>query len=152
VLAETNNFYLYNTAIGGSQISPGLAYEYEDIQADFITVMWGYNDWNATKGDLTIINQRYKDLLTNLLSTQKKAKIYCILPTVSTDEKGGPTYQATLGDVREEERKVALSMNSSRIIIIEGYKMTSTEDLNGAVHFHNNGSVKFGKALSAYVK
>ena len=152
VLAEMNGYYLFNTAIGGSQISPGLAFEYEDIQADYITVMWGYNDWNALKGNLTEIKARYSALLNNLLDTQKKAKIYCILPTVAADESGGTDYDCNLQGIRDAEREVALSMNSSRVIIIDGKSLTSVAGLNGQVHFNNEGSVAFGKKLAAFVK
>ena len=152
VLAEENGYNLYNTAIGGSQISPGLAYEYADIPADYVTVMWGYNDWNALKGDLTEIKARYKGLLENLLATQKKAKIYCILPTVAADENGGAGYASDLQGVRDAEREVVLSLNSSRLIIVDGKSMTDVSGLNGQVHFNNEGSVRFGKKLAAYVK
>ena len=152
VLAEENGYYLYNVAVGGSQISPGLAYEFKDIQADYITVMWGYNDWNALKGNLTEIKARYMALLENLLATQKKAKIYCILPTVAADENGAADYASNLQGVRDAEREVILSLNHSRLIIIDGKSLTDVSGLNGQVHFNNEGSVRFGKKLAAYVK
>lgn len=152
VLAETNGYYLYNTAIGGSQISPGLAYEYKDLQADYITVMWGYNDWNALKGNLETIKVRYRELLENLLELQPRAKIFCILPTVAANEAGKDTYLSDLQGVRNVEKEVILNIGSKRITIIDGKALTSVEDLNGQVHFNNEGSVKFGKKLAAIIK
>lgn len=152
VLAEDNGYYLYNTAIGGSQISPGLAYEFADIQADFITVMWGYNDWNALKGDLAEIKRRYSALLENLLETQKTAVIFCILPTVAANEAGKEGYKSDLQGVRDTEKEVVLSFGNDRLVIIDGKSLTSTAGLNGQVHFCNEGSVAFGHRLASYVK
>lgn len=152
VLAEENGYYLYNTAIGGSQISPGLALEYTDIQADYITVMWGYNDWNALKGDLTEIKARYSGLLKNLLETQQKARIFCILPTVAANEDGKDGYASNLQGVRDAEKSVIESFKDDRLVIIDGKSLTTTEGLNGQVHFNNEGSKAFGKALAGIVK
>lgn len=160
VLALENGYYLYNLAVGGSQISPAIAEELTGIKADVITVMWGFNDWNATGGDIPEITERYTELLAALRRVQPAAAIWCILPSTAKDESGtggrrGNADKPPLGAVRDAERQVAETMREAgdkNIFIIEGDKISAVEDLNGSVHFTNEGSQRFGKALAGVIK
>lgn len=156
--AAGNGYSLYNLAVGGSQISPAVAGELKGIDADIITVLWGYNDWNALKGDVAVIGERYAALLAALRSVQPHARIYCIMPTTSANESGMEGRKAPgrpLEDVRDAERKAvndAVAAGDSRLFIIEGSRISAAEDLKGAVHFNNEGAARFGKALAKLLR
>ncbi|MGN1212273.1 MAG: SGNH/GDSL hydrolase family protein [Candidatus Cryptobacteroides sp.] len=164
VIAQENGYLLYNLAVGGSQISPSVADELVGRHVDIITIMWGFNDWNATRGDLKEITSRYTKLLENIVKVQPNAEIFCILPSTALYEYGakpnkdgspakGKEYSASLPQVREAERAVAESFKGKcKIHILEGYKYTTTDDLFGNVHFNNDGAIKFGKAAAADIK
>lgn len=157
-VASENGYDLYNLAVGGSQISPAVAGEIEGIDVDIITVLWGYNDWNALKGDVEVIAERYAALLAELRRYQPQARIYCIMPTTSANESGMEGKKAPgrpLGDVRDAERKVvndAIAAGDKNLHIIEGSEISAVEDLKGVVHFNNDGAVRFGKALAKLIK
>lgn len=158
-LALEKGYDLYNLAVGGSQISPAVADELTGIKADIITVMWGFNDWNATGGDIAEITARYTELLNRLREVQPTAKIYCIMPSTARDESGigrnGKGNKPPLGAVRDAERRVVETMQDSgddNIFIIEGSEISAVEDLNGNVHFTNDGAQRFGKALAGLIK
>ena len=157
-LASTNGYNLYNLAVGGSQISPAIAGELADIEADIITVLWGYNDWNGLKGDLKEISRRYTALISELRRVQPEARIYCIMPTVCTNESGTEGKRnpgRPLEDVRNAERDIvraAIENGDKNLFIIEGRELSSVDELKGAVHFNNIGAEHFGKALAEYVK
>lgn len=157
-LASANGYYLYNLAVGGSQISPAIAGELTEIKADIITVLWGYNDWNGLKGDINEISRRYTRLLSELRRVQPKARIYCIMPTICTNESGMEGKRnpgRPLEDVRNAERAIvraAIEKGDSNLFIIEGREFSSVNELKGAVHFNNEGARHFGLALAEYVK
>jgi lysophospholipase L1-like esterase len=155
VLAAQKGWYLYNLAVGGSQITPVIAEELKGIEADIITVMWGFNDWNAT-GDIALLTSRYEQLLAKLRAVQPEAKIYCILPsTAKSEEDGRSKAGVPLSAARDAERRVAESMQQAgdkNIFIICGNEISAVEDLNGNVHFHNEGAQKFGRALASLIE
>lgn len=158
VLAQTNGYYLYNLAVGGSQISPAIAQELTGIKADIITILWGFNDWNGTKGDITEITKRYELLLSEVRKVQPTAKIYCIMPTTAADESGkngknGKIPGKPLSTVRDAERQVAetIAKRDKNLFIIEGNKISTPDDLNGSVHFNNEGARRFGEALAKQI-
>lgn len=164
VIAQENGYLLYNLAVGGSQISPAIVSELEGMKIDVITIMWGFNDWNATRGDLEEIGSRYTALLEGIAKVQPEAEVFCILPSPSRHELGpkpnkdgspakGKPYAATLPQVRELQRGIAQNFHGRmKIHILEGYTYVTTDDLNGNVHFTNDGAVKFGKAAAADIR
>lgn len=164
VAAHENGYLLYNLAVGGSQITPSIADELIGRKIDMISIMWGFNDWNATRGDLNEITARYTKLLENIIKVQPDAEIFCILPSTALHEYGakpnkdgspakGKPYSATLPQVREAQRAVVESFkDKGKVHVLEGYRYTTTDDLFGNVHFNNEGAVKFGKALAADMK
>lgn len=159
VLAAANGYCLYNLGVGGSQISPAVAEELTGIEADIITVMWGFNDWNGgTRGDIDEIARRYERLLAELRRVQPDARIYCILPTTAADESGTRGKRAPgkpLGEVRDAERRIvetAIAGGDKKLFLIEGNKLSAVEDLKGNVHFNNAGAKRFGEALAGLGK
>lgn len=153
VLAQRKGYYLYNLAVGGSQITPAIARETKGIKADVITIMWGFNDWNATGGDIEEITRRYSQLLTALREYQPDAEIYCILPSTARNEKGNDS-KLPLGAVRDAERKLVESFQErgdKKLWIIDGSIISSVDDLEGNVHFTNKGAFHFGEALAKFI-
>lgn len=154
IIAENHGWNLYNLAVGGSKITPKVACELEDIKVDVITIMWGYNDWNQTKGDLQEISRRYHDLLENLTAVQPRAEIWCILPSTARNEVK-PGYSGSLPDVREAERTVIEEFMKTRagkhLHIIEGNAHSTGNDLVDGVHFSNEGAGRFAEAISPIV-
>ncbi len=153
VVAQTNGYTLYNFAVGGSQITSKIAPQTAGIKADIITIMWGFNDWNATRGDIAEISRRYTDLLVQVRKVQPGADIYCILPSVARDEVSKNAQP--LSAVRDAERGIVESFvkkGDSKLFIIDGSAISNVEELNGNVHFNNEGAVNFGKAVAAQIK
>jgi hypothetical protein len=153
VLAQEKGYYLYNLAVGGSQITPAIAQELNGIKVDIITIMWGFNDWNATNGDIMEISKRYDLLLTELRKYQSDAKIYCILPSTARNENGNNS-KPPLSAVRDAERQVVESLQKKgdkNLLIIDGSKISSIEDLEGNVHFTNEGARHFGETLAKLI-
>jgi lysophospholipase L1-like esterase len=154
VLAQKKGYYLYNLAVGGSRISPAIAQEMKGIKADVITIMWGFNDWNATKGDIEEIIRRYSKLLTEVRKYQPDARIYCILPSTAKNENGNDSMPP-LSTVRDAERQLVESFQKrgdKKLCIIDGSKISSVDDLEGNVHFTNKGALHFGEALAKLIK
>lgn len=153
VLAQTKGYNLYNLAVGGSQITPSIAQELKGIKVDIITIMWGFNDWNASNGDIKEITRRYNQLLIKLRDYQPDANIYCILPSTARDESGN-NLKPPLSKVRDTERQLVESFQKrgdKKLWIIDGSKISSVEDLEGNVHFTNKGAFLFGKALAKLI-
>ncbi|MDR0287622.1 MAG: GDSL-type esterase/lipase family protein [Clostridiales bacterium] len=154
VLAQVKGYNLYNLAVGGSQISPAIAQELKGMKVDIITVMWGFNDWNATKGNIEEIAKRYTQLLTGLRKYQPKATIYCILPSTARDENGAGA-KPPLSAVRNAERQLVESLQKAgdkKLFFIDGSKISSVDELEGNVHFNNDGARHFGEALAKQIK
>lgn len=154
ILARAKRYYLYNLGVGASQISPAIATELSGIKADIITVMWGFNDWNATRGDVEVIADRYDKLLLELRKTQPTAKIYCILPSKARNEEGNVT-KPPLSNVREAERaiiKAAQQKGDNKLFIIEGDKISEISYLYDDVHFNNNGARRFAESLADLIE
>lgn len=151
VLAEAKSWEMYNLAVGGSQISPSIADEFKNIKADYITILWGYNDWNSGNVSFDEIQSRYTDLLQRLRKNQPKAKIYVITPTFTTTLERKNGDKTPISEVKEIQEKIVASMVSSGdklIFIIDGASMTSAEDLKDYVHLNTEGAQKFGENLS----
>ncbi|MCD6354568.1 MAG: hypothetical protein J7L95_03375 [Prolixibacteraceae bacterium] len=153
LLAQQKNWQLYNLAVGGSKISWPVADLLKNIRVDFITILWGYNDWNSTFTIEKEIKPYYKKLLIELRKVQPKAKIYCILPTTSkrTVPKIGTD---SLEDIRLAEKEVIVTQQlrgDSKLFIINGKEITGTEDLHDDVHFSIAGAANFAKQLNKYI-
>ena len=151
IVAEEHGYDLYNLAVGASQISPGIVEELKDIKASVITIMWGYNDWNGTKGDLEEISDRYTKLLEGLVEVQPDAEIYCVMYGVTKNEAGKENYGCTLQEVRDAETAIAgrFAAEGYKVHAIDGLHFITEEGLADACHFNNAGARDFGTSVSA---
>lgn len=155
VLAGEKSWEMYNFAVGGSQISPSVADEFKSIQADYITILWGYNDWNSGSVSFKEIENRYADLLKRVRENQPKAKIYVITPTFTTTEERKNGDKTQISRVKEIQESIVASMKEAgdkKIYTIDGAKYTSAEDLKDVVHLNTEGAQKFGEQLSRLIK
>jgi lysophospholipase L1-like esterase len=149
IIARAKNWSLFNLAVGGSKISWPLAPMLKDHQADIITVLWGYNDWNSPLSLEKDIIPNYDKLIRELRTFQPQASIYCILPTTSkrTYPKNG---KISLEDIRNAQREILLNFQNEgdkNLFIIDGSKITSIEDLNDDVHLSIQGAQNFADKL-----
>jgi hypothetical protein len=149
IIGQQNNWQVYNLGVGGSKISWPVAEDLQEIKADVISVLWGYNDWNAGYSVSESIEPNYKQLLKKLRENQPDALIFCILPT-QTKRKSPKKGNHTLEEIRSAERSVVeitQSMGDEAIFIVDGEKITTIEDLNDVVHLSVKGAEKFANQL-----
>ncbi len=156
ILASIKGWNMYNVAVGGSQITPSIADEFSDLKADYITILWGYNDWNSGSCTLDEIEERYSKLLTKLRANQKRAEIFVVTPTYTKtiERKNGDT-QTPISMVKERQERVVKAMQSAgdrKIHLIDGAKISKAEDLKDVVHFNTPGAESFGTKLAELIE
>jgi len=148
-ISQKKGWNLYNVAVGGSKISWPVAKMLSGKHIDVITILWGYNDWNAGFTPKGEIIPRYSKLLKILAKDHPDAKIYCILPTATkaTAPKRG---NLTLDDIRNAEKQAAESLikkGFTNIKIINGEEISDKAFLNDKVHFTVEGAKQFAENL-----
>ena len=154
LLARIKNWSLYNLAVGGSRTSWPVATLLRGQKVEVITVLWGYNDWNA---GFTLEQEKtyYRRLVQELLKAQPKARIYCITPTFTyrTQPKKG---SLTLDQIREAQAEVVKSLQQNgfeNLFLIRGEQITDGSFLKpqgekDVVHFTVQGAAKFAQELA----
>ncbi len=152
LLAQKNNWDLYNLGVGGSKISWPVAKMLEDKHIDVITVLWGYNDWNAGY-TLEQITERYTKLLDLLLTHHPLATIYCILPT--TTKRDAPKKGTlSIDQIRAAEKAIVEEFQQKgfkNLHLIRGYEISSQDDLRDVVHFNIEGAARFADKLNEQI-
>ncbi len=159
ILAEKKGWTLYNLAVGGSKISWPVARLLKGKKVDVITILWGYNDWNAGFLPDKQIKNNYTKLLQGLLKEQPKANIYCILPTY-TNRTAPKKGSVTLDEIRKAEAGVVKQFRQKghhNLFLVDGSKITDASFLKpkgskDVVHFTPAGANKFANALAGIVK
>ncbi len=158
ILAEKKGWTLYNLAVGGSKTSWPVATLLNGKKVDVITILWGYNDWNA---GFTVEQEQkyYGRLVEELLKAQPSAKIYCITPTFTnaTHPKRG---SLSLDDIRAAQARVAESFRArghENLTIIHGEDITDRGNLKPTgskdkVHFTIEGAAKFAERLAEIIR
>ena len=159
ILAQRMGWELCNLGIAGSKITATMGNESIIEQADVVTVLWGFNNWNGSD-TMDNVELNYKTLITNLRTKNPTAEIFCIMPTYTT-KTNTPDYPATntriqpFDDLRTAERKAVddlkgslnTLLNKNKIYIIEGGDITTAADLNDVVHLNVAGAARFGANL-----
>jgi len=153
-LAAMKHWDFYNVAVGGSKISWPVGEMLKDKTIDYITILWGYNDWNAGFDPEKNIYPKYAKLLKLLTKHHPEAKIYCILPTATkaTAPKKG-THR--LDEIRKAEKKAAedfIKKGNQNIFVIDGQSISDTTFLNDKVHFTIEGAEKFAQNLFKIIR
>ncbi len=155
VIASEKSWELYNLAVGGSQISPAVVDDFASIKADYITILWGYNDWNSGV-KLSEIENRYKRLLSLLREAQPSAEIYVITPTYTkTEVRRGGDLSVKIKKVEEVQTNLVIELQKAgdkKLHLINGAELSCAEDLKDVVHFNAEGARKFGEKISSILK
>ncbi len=147
-LAGLQGWELYNVAVGGSKISWPVGEMLKNEKIDIITILWGFNDWNAGFSPDNEIYPRYSKLLKLLAEHHPDAEIYCILPT-ATKAKAPKKGNYTLDAIRQAEKRAAelMAKGNKNIKIIDGAAISDTTYLRDKVHFTAEGAEKFARNL-----
>jgi lysophospholipase L1-like esterase len=152
--ARARGMEVYNIAVGGAVTAPDWGSMFPSLNPEFITVLFGINDWN-TANDLTIYRDKYMELLDNIRADHPTAPLFCITlvavnDTVNQIGSAGVTVDAYRREIIDmvNERRTA---GDSNIYLIAGHSMTESEDLLDSFHFDRPGTTKFATNLSAAI-
>ena len=154
LLARQKNWELYNLGVGGSKISWPVGKMLKDKKIDYITILWGYNDWNAGFTADGKIKTHYEKLIDLLVKNHPDTRIYCILPTATKREqpkKGNETIE----NIRNAQAKVVKDFQDQgykNLFLIHGEQISDTTDLKDLVHFSVEGAEKFAEKLIGIIK
>ena len=154
LLAQKLNMDMYNESVGGAKVSIPMAEMAKDLpEADVITYLIGYNDFNGASHTLERFEKDYRQFLTILRKNQPKAKIFCIT-LLYTKKTENPVTHLTPGDFRRIIEKVVAEYQATdnNLCLIKGDEITSAENLQpgaktDAVHLTKKGAVLFADAL-----
>jgi len=160
LLADGLNLELFNLAVGGGQVSPPTAEmlaDFDDI--DLITVLVGYNDWNAPNADIKVFKNKYNTMLDSLLSLHPESKIYCITPlfTKRNQSKNSDlpiqAYRDVIIALVQEKKK----NTNNKISLIHGDKISSIDNLRAdkpsdPVHLGIPGAKLLAQQLISIIK
>jgi len=154
LLAQKLNMDMYNESIGGAKVSIPVAEMSKDLpQADVITNLIGYNDFNGAAHTLERFEKDYRQFLTILRKNQPKAKIFCIT-LLYTKKSENPNTHLTPDDFRRVIEKIVTEYQAAdkSLYLIKGDEITSAENLHpgaktDAVHLTIKGASLFANAL-----
>ncbi len=154
LLARKKGWKVYNLAVSGSRTSWPVATLLRGQQVDVVTVLWGYNDWNA---GFTLEQEStyYRRLVEELLKAQPQAHIYCITPTFTyrTTPKRG---NLKLDDLRNVQAQVVAEFQKKgfkNLFLIHGEQISGPQNLKpkgekDVVHFTIEGAARFTDSLA----
>ena len=156
ILAEKLGYELFNTAVGGGKTSQVMAEMIRDDfkHIDMMTVLIGYNDYNGEGIDVKTFKERYKTVLNTIRETHKDTKIYCIslLTTKMNNSKKSNLPVTSFVDVIKEVVKELQDNGDKNIVLIEGSKLTTIEDLKDNVHLSIAGAKSLAEKLSNIIE
>ncbi len=145
---------VYNIAVGGATTAPDWGSMFPDLNPEFITVLFGINDWN-TANDLGIFQAKYTALLDNIRADHPGTPLFCITlvavnDTVNPIGENGVTVDAFRNEIIRmvNERRTA---GDPGIYVINGHRMTESDDLADAFHFDQYGTTRFATSLNAAI-
>jgi lysophospholipase L1-like esterase len=159
LLAQKLNMDMYNESVGGAKVSIPMAEMAKDLpQADVITYLIGYNDFNGASHTLERFEKDYRQFLTILRKNQPKAKIFCIT-LLYTKKTENPVTHLTPDNFRRIIEKVVTEYQDTdkKLYLIKGDEITSAENLQpgaktDAVHLTIKGASLFADALCRAMK
>jgi lysophospholipase L1-like esterase len=154
LLSQKLDMTLYNLGIGGSKVSVPIAEMSKDLpEADVITILIGYNDFNGASHTLERFEKDYREFLSKIRKNQPKAKIFCI-NLLYTKKKENPHTHLTPEDFRSVIEKVVTEYQASdkKLFLINGDQITSAENLQAGmktdpVHLTVKGAQLFADAV-----
>ncbi len=145
---------VYNIAVGGAVTAPDWGSMFPALDPEFITVLFGINDWN-TANDLAVFRTKYMQLLDNIRAGHPDTPLFCITlvavnDTVNPIGANGVTVDAYRNEIigMVNERRTA---GDSNIYVINGHSLTRSGDLLDDFHFDSAGTSKFATNLNAAI-
>ncbi|HBC89482.1 MAG TPA: hypothetical protein DCZ94_21300 [Lentisphaeria bacterium] len=151
-LARANGWKLYNLGIGGSTTTPEMGNELNDINADVVTILWGYNDAGNKQFTLQDFKTRYDKLIDNIRKCRPEAKIFCITPifteNIIREGKSLLDYRKAVTDIVAAKA----AAGDKAIYVIKGEEITAKEDLVDGIHLNPDGAKRFAEKLNLQIK
>lgn len=149
LLAQKLGMTLYNLGIGGARISIPVATMSKDLpQADLITILIGFNDFESANQTQVQFEANYRAYLTEIRANHPSAAIYCITLLHTTR-----TSNTTTGLTPEHFRNIVkeivseYQMTDNNLHLIEGDKITSAKHLTDRVHLNVEGASTLAEEL-----
>jgi lysophospholipase L1-like esterase len=161
-LARKFGWELYNVAVGGAQTSIAIAEMLRDDfeVIDYMTVLVGYNDWNAGGIDTVEYQNRVDNLLSTVRQKHPETKIFCITQTY-TRRDTSKNSDVPVEDIRKALANLVKSRIRSgdmNLFLINGDKITSEANLkdpsvsSDPVHFSIQGAALFADSLERKIR
>ncbi len=158
-LAQALDLELFNLAVGGAQVSPITADMVKDFSnVELITVLVGYNDWNAPNADLAIFKAKYEQLLTSLVRHHPNSKIYCITPLFTKREKAQhstlplQSYRDVIVDLVKQKQVQHPNIKWVNGDEVSSIKNLRTDNTSDPVHLGINGAKLLAQQLVSIIK
>jgi lysophospholipase L1-like esterase len=148
--AQALGLELHNLAVGGSMATPAVAKMTAGLEAEVVTVLYGFNDWNR-EGDLAAFRTRYRALVDGLAGAHPRARLVCIQPTASTRPPPDRASLVSLDDYRRTVAEVAAELRAAGrpgILVLDGSACTGPRDLADEVHLTPAGAERLARAVA----
>lgn len=154
-VAQALDVELFNLAVGGAQISVPTAKmlkDFDDIK--LISLLIGYNDWNAPNADLATFKTKYSNVIDTTMSLHPEANLYCITPlftrrnTAKHSSVSIQAYRDAIIDLVKEKQQ----LGKTKLHLIHGDKISSVKNLRtdkiaDPVHLGIEGAKLFADKL-----
>ena len=156
LLSGDLDYELFSLAVGGAKTSVSVAEMLRDDfdHIDIMTMLIGYNDYNGEGIDTTEYRSRYMQFLRTFREVHDTTLIYCLSLTYTTNiisaKSGIPA-----DDFRAVVQHIVAELNAEgdeNVFLIKGDSISSIVNLNGAVHFTEDGALLFSKDLGNTIK
>ena len=156
LLSRDLDYELFSLAVGGAKTSVAVAEMLRDDfdHIDIMTMLIGYNDYNGEGIDTTEYRSRYMQFLRTFREVHDTTLIYCLSLTYTTNivsaKSGIPA-----DDFRAVVEHIVAELNAEgdeNVFLIKGDSISSIVNLNGAVHFTEDGALLFSKDLGDAIK
>ncbi|MCK4565290.1 MAG: sulfatase-like hydrolase/transferase, partial [Verrucomicrobia bacterium] len=143
IAADMMDMELFNMAVGGAKIAPEVAdlLQYFD-PVDAIWVLAGYNNWQGGSESIASITNSYETLLATVRAHQPDAEVFCSTLTYTTNtedlESGVTAVEVHQGVSDVVNARIAAG--DTRLHLVDGLSISTSGDLNDAVHFSEEGA------------
>lgn len=149
--AQALGLELHNVAVGGSLTTPAVAGMVAGLEAEVITVLYGFNDWNRD-GALEPFRARYRTLVSTLAADHPQARVLCITPITATRTQPGHHLGTSLDQYRAAVQAVVAALRAAgqqRVEVMDGATATTAADLADGVHLTPAGAERLAQAVAA---
>jgi len=152
LLSRKLEMELFNLAVGGGKIAVPVGEMLEDWeQIDLITILIGYNDLHFDGKTPEQYREKYNELLDTIRKNHPETKIVCITPLYTKKPISKKTGN-TIDEFRAELTELVAERNDPNLILVEGDKISSENNLRSdnpkdPVHLSIEGAALFADEL-----